>query len=450
MRRNFSLLLGVLALLAFGGLAVTNKLDAVQLLFKGTYIPNVSFELSKGVPAALVLMGGTLGVLAVVFGMAVALGVGAQRATQMEAAFKAKDAAKAGEAKAAPAAKPAPAAKGDEPSVPLSATRSLIIFWIAISALVLAFMAIRFYGEVGKVYMPNPGAELFKIPGAPVKNLPKFIPGPGGMLTAGWAFPAIMLGSLVAAAAVGVGLARLFAVLDAQVKTAAQMPRNALDKLIADVDSGVQNLFKPKAPRPPGNLFDQALIGLDLVLVLIIAAIVVIWVVPAFGGVQAVDNAVKATQIAALWTPTPLPGPTPTPGPSPDDEFATLPVGDAASGEALTAQFACLACHVTVPENGQPMPGVPWMSSASADGLNVAARAQTRWQGADYHGRAASAEGYLLESIKDPNAYVVTGYQPNIMPAIFGKQLTPNLLADVIAYLLTVKLGRCMKRPYRV
>lgn len=440
MRRNLTLLLVLLALLAVGGLAAANNFDVSRMLFKGTYVPNVTTKLSvpglDNAPAALVLMGGVLAGLAVVFGMGVALGQGAFRANKAEAAFKAK------EGPAAPAAKSAPAAKPAEPAIPLSSTRGLAIFWVVTALVVTAFMAVRFYKDLGHVYMPNPAAELFDIPGEPVKNLPAFIPGPGGTMTAGWAFPAIMLVSLAVAGGAGFGLARLFAVLDKQVKTADQLPRTAIDKFIADMEARLNDALTPKPAGTPGNLFDQALIGLDVLLVLVILVIIAVWVAPSFTGVRAVDDAVKATQAAALWTPTPLPGPSPTPGPSPDEAFAALPAGDAASGQTLAASQGCEACHVTqtiVDGNPVPLVGSPWLASASPEGVGIGARAQSRPTAADYSGRATSAEGYLLESLIDPNAYLVSGYQPNLMPAAFATLLNDQQKADLIAYLLTLK-----------
>lgn len=36
--------------------------------------------------------------------------------------------------------------------------------------------------------------------------------------------------------------------------------------------------------------------------------------------------------------------------------------------------------------------------------------AQARFQNPDYHGQAESAEAYILESLVEPNAYIVPGY----------------------------------------
>jgi hypothetical protein len=47
-----------------------------------------------------------------------------------------------------------------------------------------------------------------------------------------------------------------------------------------------------------------------------------------------------------------------------------------------------------------------------------------------------SAEEYIHQSIIDPNAYIVEGFQPNIMPQNFEELIAPEQLSDLIAFLL--------------
>lgn len=118
---------------------------------------------------------------------------------------------------------------------------------------------------------------------------------------------------------------------------------------------------------------------------------------------------------------TPVPVPTPLPVP----RFADLPPGDARRGEALFrggAQPPCISCHIF----GQ---------TAAAPDLQ---RNAPEW---DRRKPGMSAQEYLLESIWNPNAYIVQGYQPNIMPQIYSRQLTPQQIADLIAYLMTLRGG---------
>ncbi|GAB4403345.1 MAG: hypothetical protein OHK0052_26320 [Anaerolineales bacterium] len=112
------------------------------------------------------------------------------------------------------------------------------------------------------------------------------------------------------------------------------------------------------------------------------------------------------------------------------DITVALPQGDAARGEALAAQKGCVGCHISAAV------GPAWKPGAEP---GIGDRAQTRFTAADYTGNATSAEQYLLESIVQTNVYVVTGFNPNIMPANYAETLTAQETADLIAYLLALK-----------
>jgi cytochrome c oxidase subunit 2 len=44
---------------------------------------------------------------------------------------------------------------------------------------------------------------------------------------------------------------------------------------------------------------------------------------------------------------------------------------------------------------------------------------------------------FIKTSITDPNAEIASGYQPNIMPASYGSQLTSQQINDLVAFLQT-------------
>jgi cytochrome c oxidase subunit 2 len=50
-----------------------------------------------------------------------------------------------------------------------------------------------------------------------------------------------------------------------------------------------------------------------------------------------------------------------------------------------------------------------------------------------------SAEEYLGQSIQEPNAFIVEGFQPNIMPQNFSELISPEQLDDLVAFLLAQK-----------
>jgi cytochrome c551/c552 len=95
--------------------------------------------------------------------------------------------------------------------------------------------------------------------------------------------------------------------------------------------------------------------------------------------------------------------------------------GQPANGEQLTVANGCIACHSL--QEGVVMVGPSWH--------NLGATAATRVTG-------QSAAAYLYESIVSPNAHVVEGFQPNLMPPTYRDALTAPQLADIIAYLLSL------------
>lgn len=121
---------------------------------------------------------------------------------------------------------------------------------------------------------------------------------------------------------------------------------------------------------------------------------------------------------------TPTPAPTPTPVPVGSDLSQPLPPGDPARGEMLfngqvNGQYPCSACHGLFEGQVTTCPNL----------MGIAVRAAMRVS--DY-----SAERYIRESIVSPDAYVVEGYTPGIMPQNFAQTMTAQDLADVLAFLL--------------
>ena len=97
--------------------------------------------------------------------------------------------------------------------------------------------------------------------------------------------------------------------------------------------------------------------------------------------------------------------PTPTPTP-------VQPDGGADSGRALFITYACATCHT--------LASVP-----QATGTD----------GPDLTGIGAKGADYIRESITDPSAVVVEGYEDGLMPQDFGTQLSPEELDTLIEFL---------------
>ncbi len=112
-----------------------------------------------------------------------------------------------------------------------------------------------------------------------------------------------------------------------------------------------------------------------------------------------------------------------------------LPAGDADRGRQLFAQQVkqaggppCLVCHSLQPSEVKVGPSL----------AGLASRAAAREPG-------KTAEQYIRESIQQPNAFIVPDnpkFQANgrsLMPEGLANQMSPQDLADLIAYLLTLR-----------
>ncbi|MFM8322006.1 MAG: c-type cytochrome [Chloroflexota bacterium] len=108
-----------------------------------------------------------------------------------------------------------------------------------------------------------------------------------------------------------------------------------------------------------------------------------------------------------------------------------LPEGDAAAGEAKATSLGCVACHIAAPT------GPHWLANDQEPGVGT--RAAARIGQPDYTGAAQSDVQYLFEAIVSPNVYVVPGFAPGIMPQNYGNTLTDQDMADLVAYLLSLK-----------
>ena len=100
-----------------------------------------------------------------------------------------------------------------------------------------------------------------------------------------------------------------------------------------------------------------------------------------------------------------------------DKVTALLQAADASRGAVLVEQYGCTACH---------REGAVNKIAPSYEGIAV--RAATR--------RSPLTAAYIYESITNPMAYIVDGYNP-AMPQNFSQQLSDRQLGDIIAYLLT-------------
>ncbi len=164
-----------------------------------------------------------------------------------------------------------------------------------------------------------------------------------------------------------------------------------------------------------------------------------------FGGPLRPDQIESLVEFILNWQ-TAAAAPTPTPAFEAvgSDLTKPLPPGDPKRGEALWNQevkqasgipASCKACHSLKP--GETLVG-PSLSG-------IATTAAQRIQAPDYKGQAKTPEEYIRESIQQPNAYIMDPNQfaaaPGVskMPATLGNQMSAQDLADLIAFLMTLK-----------
>lgn len=98
--------------------------------------------------------------------------------------------------------------------------------------------------------------------------------------------------------------------------------------------------------------------------------------------------------------------------------YSDLPeTGDIANGETLFEAQNCSACHV------EGASGAPQLEGLSE-------RADTTVEG-------QSAREYVFYSVVEPSQHIVEGYG-NAMPNRYDERMTPQEIADLIAYLLSL------------
>ena len=88
----------------------------------------------------------------------------------------------------------------------------------------------------------------------------------------------------------------------------------------------------------------------------------------------------------------------------------------------LGVNTGCRVCHSL--KEGQVIVG------PSLDGVGTRATSAVR---------GLSAQEYLLESIVDPDAHIVDGFKPGVMPQRFDELLSEDQISDLVAFLMTLE-----------
>lgn len=95
--------------------------------------------------------------------------------------------------------------------------------------------------------------------------------------------------------------------------------------------------------------------------------------------------------------------------------------------EKLFVQSGCAVCHT--------IPGIEPAKGREGPKLVLGTNAPLRLADQEYRGTATTIREYIQESILDPGAYVVKGYQDRVMPRWYGKRLNAKALDRMIGYL---------------
>jgi cytochrome c oxidase subunit II len=107
---------------------------------------------------------------------------------------------------------------------------------------------------------------------------------------------------------------------------------------------------------------------------------------------------------------------------------AQTPIG---RGQQLVAQNGCTSCHSIDGSSTGIAPtwkGLYQSQVKLSGGTNVAP------------GTVVTAdEAYLTESIVNPSAKIVNGFQDNVMPKTFGTALSQSQISDIVAYIESLK-----------
>jgi hypothetical protein len=93
----------------------------------------------------------------------------------------------------------------------------------------------------------------------------------------------------------------------------------------------------------------------------------------------------------------------------------------------LLTHAGCAVCHV--------IPGIPGANGHVGPPLILGTSGPQRLQDPNYHGEARTVNEYIVESVLDPQRFVVQGYPEHTMPTWYGSKLSALALEKIAAYL---------------
>jgi hypothetical protein len=116
----------------------------------------------------------------------------------------------------------------------------------------------------------------------------------------------------------------------------------------------------------------------------------------------------------------------PLPVPQLDPALIPLVTGEEPT-DVLFIKAGCPVCHT--------IPGIPGADGRVGPKLVLGTTGPQRLADPRYRGRARTVRDYVVESVLEPGAYVVSGFPDLTMPRWYGQKLSAAALDQMAAYL---------------
>lgn len=118
--------------------------------------------------------------------------------------------------------------------------------------------------------------------------------------------------------------------------------------------------------------------------------------------------------------------PIPSTLPMPTPETIPLVTGDEPIVEIFT-RTGCPVCHF--------IPGIPGANGRVGPPLTLGTTGKARLTDPAYRGNAETVHDYIVESVLDPQRFIVRGYPEQTMPGWYGSKLSALALEKIASYL---------------
>ena len=93
----------------------------------------------------------------------------------------------------------------------------------------------------------------------------------------------------------------------------------------------------------------------------------------------------------------------------------------------IFVRAGCPVCHI--------IPGIPGADGRVGPKLVLGTTGTQRLNDPAYHGQAKTIHDYVVESVLEPERFIVPGYPGRTMPAWYGSKLSGLALEKIAAYL---------------